>query len=162
MQYRLSRPSANIYASYNRGAKSGGFFSGQATDPVDLGPYKDETVNAYEIGAKTDWLNHTLRANVSAFYYDYKNLQVYTTVEDGLITRQLFTNASAARIYGGELELQMKPSRALTVSLNAAYLNATYRDFRSADQDYSGNTLPSAPKVSVQARWMGTAMPIGT
>ncbi|MFT3977840.1 MAG: TonB-dependent receptor [Sphingomonas bacterium] len=162
VQYRLT-PSANIYASYNRGAKGGGFFSGQATDPADLGPYKDETVNAYEIGAKTDWLNHTLRANISAFYYDYKNLQVYTTVEDGLITRQLFTNASAARIYGGELELQMKPSRALTVSLNAAYLNATYRDFKSADQDYSGNTLPSAPKVSVQGAvdWERPT-PIGT
>lgn len=162
LQYRLSS-SANIYASYNRGAKSGGFFSGQATDPADIGPYKDETVNAYEIGAKTEWLDHTLRANISAFYYDYKNLQVYTTVEDGLITRQLFTNASSARIYGGELELQATPTRGLTVSLNAAYLNATYRDFKSAGNDYSGNTLPSAPKVSVQGSidWQHKT-PLGT
>ena len=162
VQYRLT-PSANIYASYNRGAKSGGFFSGQTGNIADIGPYKDETVNAYEVGAKTDWLNHTLRANISAFYYDYKNLQVYTTVEDGLITRQLFTNASAARIYGGELELQMTPTRGLTVSLNGAYLNATYRDFKSAGNDYSGNTLPSAPKVSVQGAvdWQHET-PLGT
>ncbi|QKS01689.1 TonB-dependent receptor [Sphingomonas sp. CL5.1] len=162
VQYRLT-PSANIYASYNRGAKSGGFFSGQATDPADIGPYKDETVNAYEVGAKTDWLNHTLRANISAFYYDYKNLQVYTTVIDPPFTRQLFTNASAARIYGGELELQATPTRGLTVSLNTAYLNATYRDFKSAGNDYSGNTLPSAPKVSVQGAvdWQHET-PLGT
>lgn len=162
VQYRLT-PSANIYASYNRGAKSGGFFSGQTGNIADIGPYKDETVNAYEVGAKTDWLNHTLRANISAFYYDYKNLQVYTTVEDGLITRQLFTNASAARIYGGELELQMTPTRGLKVSLNGAYLNATYRDFKSAGNDYSGNTLPSAPKVSVQGAvdWQHET-PLGT
>lgn len=149
IQYRASA-NANLYASYNRGAKSGGFFSGQTGNVDDLGPYKDETVNAYEVGAKTELLGHTLRANISAFYYDYQNLQVYTTVVDGLITRQLFTNASAARIYGGELELQARPSRYLTISLNAAYLDAKYKDFVSADADYSGNTLPSAPKVSIQ------------
>ncbi len=149
VRYRLS-PTANVYASYNRGAKSGGFFSGQASDPADIGPYKDETVNAYEVGAKTDLLGRTLRANLSAFYYDYKNLQVYTVVEDGLITRQLFTNASAARIYGGEIELQATPTKGLTISLSGAYLNATYRDFKSAGNDYSGNTLPSAPRISVQ------------
>lgn len=149
IQYRAS-PTANFYASYNRGAKSGGFFSGQTGDPADLGPYKDETVNAYEAGIKTELLGRTLRANLSGFYYDYRNLQVYTTVVDGLITRQLFTNASAARIYGGELELQARPTRNLTISLNAAYLDAKYKDFKSAGNDYSGNTLPSAPSVSVQ------------
>ncbi|MCW6537364.1 TonB-dependent receptor [Sphingomonas lycopersici] len=162
LQYRVSAD-ANIYASYNRGAKSGGFFSGQATDPVFIGPYKDETVNAYEIGAKTEWLNRTLRANITAFYYDYKNLQVYTTVEEGALTIQLFTNASAARVYGGELELQATPTRGLTVSLNTAYLNATYRNFKSAGNDYSGNTLPSAPKISVQGAidWQHET-PLGT
>ncbi|WP_333840558.1 TonB-dependent receptor [Novosphingobium sp.] len=162
LQYRLS-PAANIYANYNRGAKSGGFFSGQTGNIADIGPYKDETVNAYEVGAKTELLGRTLRANISAFYYDYKNLQVYTTVPDGAITRQLFTNASAARIYGGELELQATPTRGLTVSLNGAYLNATYRDFKSAGNDYSGNTLPSAPKVSVQGAvdWQHET-PLGT
>ncbi len=162
LQYRVS-PSANIYANYNRGAKSGGFFSGQTADPSLIGPYKDETVNAYEVGAKTEWLNRTLRANISAFYYDYKNLQVYTSIEEGGLPVQLFTNASAARIYGGELELQMTPTRGLTASLNAAYLNATYRDFKSIAADYSGNTLPSAPKVNVQGAidWQRPT-PIGT
>ena len=149
IQYKFS-PEANVYASYSRGSKSGGFFSGQASDIVDIGPYKDETVNAYEVGAKTELLGRTLRANLSAFYYDYQNMQVYTTVVDGLITRQLFTNASAARIYGGELELLATPAHDLNVSLNIAYLDAKYRNFRSAGNDYSGNVLPSAPKISVQ------------
>ena len=148
LQYR---PSSDIllYASYNRGTKSGGFFSGQTTDPADLGPYRDEKVNAYEIGAKTEWLDHTLRANFSAFYYDYKDLQVYTTVERGLITVQLFTNASAARIYGGEAELQMTPAKGLNVAIGLSLLSAKYRDFVSAGNDFSGNTLPSAPAVSL-------------
>lgn len=162
VQYKVT-DDANLYASYNRGTKSGGFFSGQTTDPADLGPYKDETVNALEIGAKTEFLDRHLRANLSTFYYDYKNLQVYTTVERGLITVQLFTNASAARIYGGEAELQATPFTGLDLSLGVSLLHAEYRNFVSAGNDYSGNTLPSAPKASIN----GTAhyehdLPVGS
>ena len=149
LQYRFT-DDVNLYASFSRGAKSGGYFSGFATSPADLGPYKDERVNAYEAGLKTRLLHRTLQANLSAFYYDYQDLQVYTIVASGLITRQQFTNASAARIYGGELELEARPTRNLTVTMNAAYLNATYRNFQSAGVNYSGNRLPSAPKISIQ------------
>lgn len=150
LQYRFTRD-VNVYASYSRGAKSGGFFSGQASRPEDLGPYKDETVNAYEAGVKTQLLDRTLRANFAGFYYDYKNLQVFTLVVDGALTRQLFTNASAARIYGFEAEFSASPSRDLTIYFNPAYLNATYRKFVSAGQSYTGNDLPSAPKLSIQS-----------
>lgn len=149
LQYRFTRD-VNLYASYSRGAKSGGFFSGQASRAADLGPYKDETVNSYEAGLKTQLLDRKLRANIAGFYYDYQNLQVFTLVVDGAITRQLFTNASAARIYGVELELAATPTSDLTVYFNPAFLNAKYREFVSAGQDYSGNRLPSAPKFSIQ------------
>ncbi|MCJ2183978.1 TonB-dependent receptor [Novosphingobium sp. 1949] len=149
LQYRFT-PDFNIYASYNRGTKSGGFFSGQTSDITALEPYKDETVNAYEIGAKTRPLGDLLQANASVFYYDYRNLQVYTTQVTGLITRQLFTNASAARVKGAELELASQPAPDLNLTLNLSYLDATYRDFVSDGADYSGNRLPSAPRFSLQ------------
>jgi iron complex outermembrane receptor protein len=148
VQYRLT-DRANLYATYNRGTKSGGFFSGQTTDPADLGPYRDETVNAFEAGAKTEWFDRRLRANFSAFYYDYKDLQVYTQVIRSGIDVQLFTNASAARMYGAEAELQASPVRGLDLSLGISLLSAEYKDFMSAGNDYSGNTLPSAPKVGL-------------
>ncbi len=148
LQYKAS-DDVLLYASYNRGAKSGGFFSGQTTEPADLGPYRDEKVNAYEIGAKTELFDRHLRANFSAFYYDYKDLQVYTAIQRGELTVQLFTNASAARIYGGEAELQATPLKGLDLSLGLSLLSATYQNFVSEAADYSGNTLPSAPKVSL-------------
>ena len=150
VQYRVS-DGANVYASYNRGTKSGGFFSGFAQDPSLIGPYKDETVDAYEVGAKTQWLDRRLGLNLSAFYYDYGDLQVYTSVVQGLITTQLFTNASAARIYGAEVELTARPFDGLDLAASTSLLSATYRDFISQGGDYSGNRLPSAPKVSAQA-----------
>ncbi len=150
LQYKLTS-SANLYVSYDRGTKSGGFFSGETTDINEIGPYKDETVNAYQAGVKTEWFDRKLRANLALFYYDYQNLQVYQTVVHGLVTEQLFTNASAARMYGGELELEATPVRGLDLTVNTALLSAKYRNFQSEGADYSGNTLPSAPKVSIQA-----------
>ena len=154
LRYALS-DDANVYATYNRGTKSGGFFSGQTTDPRDLGPYKDETVNAYEVGAKSEFLDRRLRINVSAFYYDYKDLQVYTQVQRDGLPVQLFTNASAARVYGGEAEIEARPVTGLSLTLGASLLSAEYKDFISyvdpsqPPVDYSGNTLPSAPKASL-------------
>jgi len=65
------------YVSYNRGFKSGGYNTHSADNP----PYNPETLDAYEIGAKTEWLAHRLRANAAAFYYGYTKVQVakYTT-----------------------------------------------------------------------------------
>ncbi len=148
LQYRLM-DGLNLYATYNRGYKSGGFFSGQTTDPTDIGPYRDEKVNAYEVGAKSELFDRRLRVNLSAFYYDYNNLQVYTVIVRGLITEQLFTNASAARIYGGEAEIEARPVRGLDLSLSTSLLSAEYENFTSAGANYSGNTLPSAPKASL-------------
>ena len=148
LRYAIS-DGANVYATYNRGTKSGGFFSGQTTDPDDLGPYRDETVNAYEMGAKSEFLDRRLRVNVSAFYYDYKDLQVYTVIQRNGLPVQLFTNASKARVYGGEAEVEARPMTGLSLTLGASLLSAEYKDFQSLGDDYSGNTLPSAPKTSL-------------
>ncbi|MDB5494646.1 MAG: TonB-dependent receptor [Phenylobacterium sp.] len=150
LQYQLS-DTANVYVTYNRGYKSGGFFGGQATDPALVAPYRDEKVNAYEAGAKTEWFDRRLRANLSAFYYDYKDLQVYDLVLVGAITEQIFTNASNAKMYGLEAELTAVPVEGLTLQLGASTLHATYQNFHSLSGDFSGNTLPNAPKVSVTA-----------
>lgn len=148
VQYALT-DDVNLYANYNRGYKSGGFFSGQTTEPADLGPYNDEKVDAYEVGAKTELFDRRLRANLSAFYYDYKDLQVYTVIQRGALSVQYFTNASAARIYGADAELTASPIEGLDLSLGASLLSAEYKDFVSVGNDYSGNTLPSAPKLSL-------------
>src|SRR3546814_5523713 len=59
-----------VYASATRGFKSGGFQLG------DGRPFLPEYVWSYEVGLKSTLLDRRLRANFSAFYYDYTNLQV--------------------------------------------------------------------------------------
>jgi iron complex outermembrane receptor protein len=101
------------------------------------------------VGAKSEFLDRRLRVNVSAFYYDYKDLQVYTVIQRNGLPVQLFTNASKARVYGGEAEIEARPTAGLSLTLGASLLSAEYKDFQSLGEDYSGNTLPSAPKTSL-------------
>ena len=61
-----------IYASWNTGFKSGGFNTQFYTD----GPFQPEKLFAYEVGAKSEFLNRKVRVNVAAFHDKYKNIQV--------------------------------------------------------------------------------------
>ncbi len=138
-----------LYASYNRGFKSGGFFGGYTRDPADLAPYKDEVVDAYEVGSKNEWFDHRLRLNGAGFYYDYRNLQVYQLVERDGLTVQTFNNASNARIYGVDSDITAVPLEGLELSLGGEYLNTEYLNYTSYGEDLSGNRLPSAPRWSL-------------
>lgn len=145
-------PDWNVYASFNRGYKSGGFFGGSADSPSQLDPYQNETVNAYEIGSKMDLFGHHLRINASAFYYDYNNIQAFSLVERSGVTVQVLDNAASAKMYGGELEITATPVHNLNLSGSVSYLHANYGDYISLGaDDYSGNRMPHAPRFSFTA-----------
>ncbi|WP_313806531.1 TonB-dependent receptor [Sphingobium sp.] len=140
----------NVYASFNRGYKSGGFFGGSADDPSQLAPYKNETVNAYEIGSKMDLFDRHLRINASAFYYDYRNIQAFSLVERNGLTVQVLDNAADSKIYGGELEITATPVRNLSLNGSIAYIHANYGTYISiGSDDYTGNRMPHAPRLSI-------------
>ncbi|MEA1647516.1 TonB-dependent receptor [Nitrospirillum sp. BR 11164] len=135
-----------LYASYNRGYKSGGFFGGYTRDPADLAPYADETLDAYEVGAKTELWNKRLRLNAAGFYYDYSNLQVFQIVTRDGIPTQTFNNAANARLYGVDADVTLVPLKGLEISLGGEYLNSEYQNYVSEGETLTGNRLPSAPR----------------
>lgn len=141
------QPSWNIYATYNHGYKSGGYFSDSATDASQLLPVKNETVDAYEAGSKLELFGHRLRLNGSAFYYNYRDIQVFANVLRNGLTVQALTNAASAKIYGGELEVTAEPVKNFVLTASAAYLHATYGTFVSSDGVvYTGNQMSHAPR----------------
>ena len=73
-----------VYASYTRGFKPGGsnltYGREDVIAPIVVLPtFKDETVDAWELGIKTDFADNRVRLNAAAFYYEYKNLQYQAT-----------------------------------------------------------------------------------
>jgi iron complex outermembrane receptor protein len=160
-------PNLLAYASVTKGYKSGG--TNYAATNVAAMAFEPETLVSYEAGMKSEWLDNRLRVNVTAFKYDYKDLQVQSLIGPGNVA---IGNAATATINGGELELTAKPTARLLLSANLAVLSAKYDSFAAAsvpgalrsflvgDPRYnvpastynaSGKTLNAAPKTSYGA-----------
>jgi len=151
-----------VYASATRGYKSGGFnFSATSASTAGFQP---EDVWSYEIGTKTEWLDHRLRANLTGFKYNYTNLQEFLATAPGVA---VIANAAKASIKGVELELAAKPVRGLELSANFAWLDAKYTSYPNAplpqslgplSVDATGNRLDNSPpysaSVAAQYTWM--------
>ncbi|MDR6625006.1 TonB-dependent receptor [Caulobacter segnis] len=155
LRYALS-DDANIYATYNRGYKSGGFFGGMATTPQEMEPYDNETLDAYELGLKSEFFDRRVRLNVSGFYYDYKNQQVFAQTTRNGLTVLVLDNAANSKVYGGEAEVTARPIQPLTLSAGVSLLHAKYGDYFTEGKDFTGNWLPQSPKVTfnVAATWV--------
>lgn len=144
-----------LYASSSKGYNSGGFAGGSSSDPAQLQPFRSEKLYAYEAGFKSDLLGRALRFNAAAFYYDYRDLQVFVFDTSGVLPVQRKLNAGNAELYGAEVELQAQPSRNFNAFVNASFLHARYKDFTAlAADDYSGNKLVNAPEIAISAGFL--------
>jgi len=149
------------YVSYNRGVKGGGFTAPLFPDTIgDLTPLKfhPEKLNSYEVGFKSELLDHTVRLNAAAYYYDYKDYQalIYTVALE-----QLIVNADAKH-KGAEVEAEWRPNRYWQFGVGGAYVDAVVLNVDSRGTGVKGDfTAPNAP------RWSGNVLgrynqPIGS
>ena len=152
-RYELDEESS-VYGSYSQGFKAGML---QPSAP-SLEPIDPESVDAWEIGYKTD--RGALSFNTAAFYYDYQDMQVASF--NG--TQALVVNAASSTIYGAEFQLSARVAEHWTLGLAAAWTDAEYDEFpgsqpRNLDPtspaylqivagDASGNPMMRTPELS--------------
>ncbi len=119
-------PFTLLYVSATNSYKSGGYNStARAALGADFGP---EKIWAYELGAKTDWFDRRLRANIAAFHYYWTGLQFNALVAPQI---SVVSNAAAATLNGVEANITAKPVAGFTVTANATLLSSRYDDFRA-------------------------------
>lgn len=163
-------PRLNVYGTFSIGYKSG--LTG-ATNIASVPQFKfvaPEKLYAYEAGVK--YASHNVSANLSGFYYNYKNKQEQTF----LGTTTVIKNTGPVLIYGLDFDARAKLSTAWNVSGTLSYIPvAKYRDFPDASGqstvqvagngafypgvlnmpkatfDASGERLTRAPKLSASA-----------
>lgn len=109
------------YVSYNRGFRSGIY----TNTAVNVPPAAPETVDAYEVGLKTQLLDDRLRINGAAFRYDYNDLQLRTVVGPTILTY----NAANSRVYGLDADVNAVISEHVTASAGLEMLHARYTEF---------------------------------
>ncbi len=138
-----------IYASISQGQKSGGFFSGLATDPRQLLPYEPEKLTSYELGVKLALLQRSLQVNMSGFYYDYRDIQTFKRSTVGFIPIQILGNVDEATIMGIDADVAWRPTQDLTLQAAIGILDSELGEFvNAAGVVQNGNQMPNAPKFS--------------
>lgn len=171
MTYRLAvrhdlTDSMNVYASYNRGFKSGLFsMNSYPWQPVD-----PQTIDAYEIGMKSSLLDDRLRLNLSAFYYEIDDYQVRAVSPENT---QMLLNAAEVEVKGFEAEFEALVNDRLSVFGAVTWLDSEFSSFPNAPAfsprpameipglgtliiggnvdsviDASGNSTPMAPRYA--------------
>lgn len=145
------RPNENwlIYASINRGFKSGGFSGFWTFAAVELEPYDSETLTSFELGFKSTLLDGSMQLNANAFWYDYEDLQIFALNNQFAF---VIENASKVDVSGLEAELKWNPAEGLDLLLGIGYLNeAEITDFETAGfiSDFNGNQLPDSPEWNI-------------
>lgn len=156
VQYRWT-PDFMTYAQVSTGFKGGGinprpFFVGQAQ------PFDSETLTAYEVGAKADLFDGTMRVNAAAFLNKYEDI-ILTVNSCPFPTAPAVPcaaplNAGTADVKGGELETQFFPFDGFSMDASASYLDFEYTSILPAAQAAGvtlGMTTPFAPKWKYSA-----------
>jgi iron complex outermembrane receptor protein len=118
----------HLYGKWSTGYRSGGANSRSLT----YASFNPETVSMFEVGAKTEFLDHHARFNIAAYTGAYKNIQLdfsglYQQLINGVLvnTTRTTTNTVNApgtgRLKGVEAELTLVPLTGLSLSASYAY-----------------------------------------
>jgi iron complex outermembrane receptor protein len=144
-------PNRMAYATYSTGFRPGG---GNSFPGVK--PFLADTVDNYEVGFKSTWLENTLRVNVAAYHEKWNGLQYGLQVLGTNGVGGTY-NAGDARVNGAEADVQWVISH-LTLSASGAY-NDGRLTTNFCDLDASRNPLPSCSTPDETAAPKGTRLP---
>jgi iron complex outermembrane recepter protein len=153
---------ALLYAKYSQGYQAPGFNAQPDPLVTTANTFGAESLDAYEVGIKSEFLGRRVVLNAAGFWYEYSDLQVRYTPRVGVTA---VNNAASATIKGLEVSLVARVIDALTLTVQTTYSDGTYGSFcetvaggsplngdpTCADPlfaDRSGNRLNLAPEWS--------------
>lgn len=160
VDYRFTRY-LMTYVQYSTGFKGGGvnprpFFATQVQ------PFEPETLDAFEVGVKSDLLDGRLRVNAALFRNDYKDIQLTALSCDQVspfpgAPCALPLNAGTATVQGAELEVQLRLA-AFMLDASASVLDFEYDRVDTARTGITADMItPFTPErkyaVGAQYEW---------
>lgn len=144
LQQDLARD-VKLYATYAN-AQTGQAYdledNGSAATSAGLKPLASETVQNVELGLKSQWFDRRLTVNISAFHAAYHNYQVQSllpTTDPNVVPVIRLYAVGAVRNQGVELSTSLNATKALSLGLDASYLDARIVDYPGA-QCFTGQT----------------------
>lgn len=155
LNYKLA-PDVLAYATFAKSFKTVGINqNGLPTDAqnnpiLSAGVIRPESVNHFEIGLKTQFLNRKATFNLTGFLTEISNYQA--TVNNGQlgVLRGYLANADKVRSQGIEADFKVRPSDRFSLYANAAYTDAEYVKFVDAPcpPELAGGTTVAAGQIA--------------
>jgi iron complex outermembrane receptor protein len=140
--YHVSPARHMVYGTASRGFKAGGF---NAAAPAGSGSYDNEHSWNYEGGIKTQWFQDRLSVNATAFYTQWRDMQL--NVPDPIVPLQFYIdNAGEATTKGLELEAMARLLPGCDFFAGLGVTNARFGDGSfSNGVDVAGNKISNTP-----------------
>lgn len=127
-----------FYASYTEGFKAGGFGSFNLGSRADGEPalgntdltnadgfppntFEPETVDSFEVGYKDSLFDGSTNIDLTAYYYEYEDLQVVVTTEGGA---SVVRNAGEVEAWGVEGAITSQINDVITAYFTLGYLDS--------------------------------------
>ena len=169
LSYKISR-NALLYATYSRGAKSGGLNLSAipAGVPATIAP---ERVDNYEVGLKSTLPRYGITTNLAAFWSEVSDYQtvIYVQVPNTVNNISYLANIPRVRSRGIEADTTWSPIHDVSLSASASYVDAVYVSYRNgqapvesgaAIADLSGRPLAGTSRFSYTV-YADAARPVG-
>jgi len=145
-------PDIYLYATHSSGYKAGGIVSRVFQGQVRLPAYEPERNYNYELGIKSEFLDHRVRMNAAIFRNWYDNIQYgYFRIVDGLLEAYI-ANPADAELFGGEVELTALVTNRLTLHASAGITDIEYKNIQPeapANMFYGDARPESVPKTKI-------------
>ena len=128
--YKVSAD-VNVYAQFSTGFKGGGV-NPRPYYILQVQPFRPETVDAFEVGFKSELFDRKLRFNAAAFYNKYKDMQLTLNVCPQYVpvgqapNCALPANVGNGTIKGVEFEAELHPVTRMLIDASFSLVDFNY------------------------------------
>ena len=128
-------PDILLYYTYSQGYRPGGFNRETGKSLVATGPdgkkqlfkpsgYAPDSLTNHEVGVKSEFLDHRVQVNLSAYHMLWNEIQVPLFNPAALGNTTFVTNGANYRINGAELQVVARVTQGLTLQGSLSYNDA--------------------------------------
>ena len=139
------------YFTYAKGFRGGGWNGGaRSSDVRTIEPFQPETMNSFELGAKTIFFDRRMTFNVAVFLEKRQDQQIpqiiSAQVSDAIpaLPDVIVSNAAESTTKGFEIETQGQIIDGLLFDASVGYLDAYFNDFPGTQDARTGEPLNRA------------------
>ena len=156
LAYTFNEGEQLIWATYSEGFRRGGQNSAKPNSTFGAGgtfhAYESDTVENWEIGAKTEWLDSRLRFNITAYTMQWDDIQIQILDPFSVVFTLGIVNVAEAEIDGVESWLDWAPTDAWNINATLGWNDAAI----SKDFDFEGTIIPEGTRLPLVPDWKGS------